>query len=183
MEDKLLDFFKTLIDANRLRMAALLLDENLTVEEIAARLHLRPADIPRHLSQLEKIGLLQQDNDRYQVDEKALERLSRSVLAGRRKEVKAHSNDENADDFDRNVVKNYSLPDGRLKEIPLQEKKLQAILNHVVQVFEPEIHYSEKEVNQMLERYNPDFATLRRCLVDRQMIAREIDGTVYWRPG
>jgi hypothetical protein len=182
MEDVLLDFFKTLVDPNRLRMAAILLDERLTLEEIAARLRLRPADVPRHLAQLEKLGALVREGDRYRLDAKALEKLSRTVLAGRRPAVAAHSNDAEADPFDREVVKNYSLPDGRLKEIPLQEKKLKAILNHVVVVFEPGVRYSEKEVNLALERFHPDFASLRRYLVDRQMIARERDGTVYWRP-
>ncbi len=183
MDDALLDFFKALCDPNRLRMAALLLDESLAVDEIAARLRLRPADVPRHLAQLEKLGLLQQEKDHYRLDPKALERLSRVVLAGRRPAVAAQSNDANADDFARSVIKNYSLPDGRLKEIPLQEKKLQAVLNHVVQVFEPGARYSEKQVNQALEHFNPDFATLRRCLVDRHMLEREVNGTSYWRPG
>ncbi len=181
MNDPLLEFFKTLSDANRLRMAALLLDNSLAVEEIAARLRLRSADIPRHLAQFEKLSLLLQEGDHYRLDPKALERLSRTVLAGQRPSAAAHSNDKDADDFARSVVKNYSLPDGRLKEIPLQEKKLQAILNHVVQVFEPNVRYSEKQVNQALERYHPDFAALRRYLVDRRMIEREVDGSSYWR--
>jgi hypothetical protein len=181
MDSPLLDFFKTFSDANRLRMAALLLDESLTVEEIAARLRLRPADLPRHLAQLEKLGLLRQEGDRLRLDAKALESLSRAVLAGRRQAVEARSNNANADDFARTVVRNYSLPDGRLKEIPMQDKKLRAILEHVVTVFEPGVRYSEKEVNQALERFHPDYASLRRYLVDRQMIARERDGTGYWR--
>lgn len=181
MEDVLLDFFKALIDPNRLRMAALLLDERLTLEEIAARLRLRPADVPRHLTQLEKLGVLAQQDDHYRLDPRELEKLSRAVLAGRRPAVAAHSNDADADTFDREVVRNYSLPDGRLKEIPMQEKKLRAILNHVVTVFEPGVRYSEKQVNQALERFHPDFATLRRYLVDRQMIERERNGTTYWR--
>lgn len=181
MDEALLNFFKALCDPNRLRMAALLLDESLTLEEIATRLRLRPADLPRNLAQFEKLELLLQEGDHYRFDPKALEHLSRTVLAGRRPVVAAHSNDMDADDFARSVVKNYSLPDGRLKEIPLQEKKLQAILNHVVQVFEPNIRYSEKQVNQALERYHPDFAALRRYLVDHHMIERELDGTSYWR--
>jgi hypothetical protein len=181
MEDRVLDFFKTFADASRLRLAGLLLDEALSVEEIAARLKLRASDVPRHLAQLEKLGLLSVKDRRYAIDAKALETFSREVLAGRRPAVEARSNDENADEFDRKTVQNYSLPDGRLKEIPGQEKRLAAILRHVVQVFQPGVRYTEKEINQALQRFHPDTASLRRYLVDREMIRREVDGTSYWR--
>jgi hypothetical protein len=182
MDERVLDFFKTMIDANRLRMAALLLDESLTPEEIAARLHLRLADVVRQLGQIEKLGLLVQDGERYRVDSRAMEGLSREVLAGLRPVVAAHSDDQNADEFDRKVVKNYSLPDGRLREIPMQERKFAAVLRHVVQGFEPGTRYTEKQVNELLARYNADFATLRRGLIDHKLIQREQNGSVYWRP-
>ncbi|MBE0697186.1 MAG: DUF2087 domain-containing protein [Anaerolineaceae bacterium] len=104
-------------------------------------------------------------------------------MSGHRPAAEASSNDEDAADFERTVVKNYSLPDGRLKEIPTQEKKLLAILKHVVQVFEPGVRYSEKQVNDALKRFHPDSATLRRALVDRHMIERELNGAAYWLPG
>jgi hypothetical protein len=183
MEEQIIDFFKTFCSAERLRIAALLLEEACTLEEIATRLKLRPVDLPRQLTQMEKLGLLEKEGQRYCLNHKALETLSRMVLAGRRPAVEAHSNDENAGDFERTVIKNYSLSDGRLKEIPMQEKKLLAILKHVVQVFEPGVRYSEKQVNDALKRFHPDSATLRRALVDRRMIEREQNGTAYWLPG
>jgi hypothetical protein len=182
MDQQILDFFKTFCSADRLRIAALLLEQPSTVDEIAARLKLRPVDLQRQLGQMEKLNLLQKDGPRYRLDPKSLETLSRSVHAGLRPAVEAHSNDENADEFERTVVKNYSLPNGQLKEIPLQEKKLLAVLKHVVQVFEPGVRYSEKQVNEALKRFHPDSATLRRALVDRQMVMRELNGTAYWLP-
>jgi hypothetical protein len=183
MEEQILDFFKTFCSAERLRIAVLLLEEACSIEELATRLNLRPADLPRPLAQMEKLGLLQKTGPRYRLDPKALEALSRTMLAGRRPAVEAHSNDENADDFERTVIKNYSLADGQLKEIPLQEKKLLAILKHVVQVFDPGEQYTEKQVNEALKRFHPDTATLRRALVDRRMIMRELNGTAYRLPG
>lgn len=178
---ELLEFFKTFSDANRLRMAALLLDEALTVEELAARLKLRMADVPRHLNQMMRLGLLVQDGDTYRLDHKSLEALSRQVLANRRPSGPSGSNDAAAPEDDHKVVRNYSLPDGRLKEIPLQEKKFAAILRPVIQAIEPGKRYTEKEINQALARYHADFATLRRGLVDAQMQERENNGAVYWR--
>lgn len=181
MDDRILDFFKIMVAPIRLRMAAILLDETLTIDELAGRLHVRPTEIPRHLAQLEKLNLLHRAGNRYSLDNKAMESLSRSVLANMRPGVDAHSNDDNAGDFDRLVIKNFSLPDGRLKEIPVQEKKLVAILKHIAQVFEPGRCYTEKEVNETLKRFHPDTASLRRAMVDRLMISRESNGSNYWR--
>jgi hypothetical protein len=181
MEDKLFDFFKTFVDINRLRMAALLSQKPCTIEDLAEQLKLRVSDVPRHLNKLEKAGLVKYEGNRYQLDVKALETLSCEVMGQRQPVAKARSNDQAGDDFDRQVLKNYSLPDGRLKEIPSQEKKLLPILRHVIQALKPGVRYTEKEVNQSLARYHADYASLRRYLVDRRMLLREVDGTAYWR--
>lgn len=181
MDDKLISYFKTMIDANRVRIAALLLEQPATAEEIASRLQLRLVDVSRHLAQFEKLELLTLNGDRYSLDPHTLEGISREVLAQLRPAVEAHSNDAEADDFDRKVIKNYSLPDGRLREIPLQSKKFLAVLRHVVQEFEPGVRYTEKQVNEALKRYHEDSATLRRGLVDHQMIFRDLNGASYWR--
>jgi hypothetical protein len=180
MEDITLEFFKTFADSTRIKIAAALIDETLTVEQIAQRVNLRPVDVPRQLTRLEQLGLLINENRTYRFDVKALEKLSRETLAGLRPQVAETSNDENADEFDRKVVKNYSLPDGRLREIPLQNRKFSAILRHVVTVFEPGKRYTEKEINEALKRFHEDSATLRRGLVDSQMLDRENNGAVYW---
>ena len=178
---ELLEFFKTFCDVTRLRMAALLLDEALTMEELASRLKLRMADTPRHIQQMMRLGLVVEEEERYRLDAKALEALSRQVLSARRPSGPAGSNAADAPDDDHKVVRNFSLPDGRLKEIPLQDKKFAAILRHVVQSIEPGRRYTEKEINQALARFHADFATLRRGLVDHQMLERENNGAVYWR--
>lgn len=181
MDEKVLSFFKTFVDLDRLRLAALISKKTYPAVEIAMQLDLPEKDVARHLNQLKKLGLLQVEENGYRLDAKALEGLSREVLGEQRPVAPAHSNDETADDFDRQVVKNYSLPDGRLKEIPMQEKKLLPVLRHVVEVFKPGVRYTEKEVNEALASYHADYASLRRYLIDRKMIARETNGRLYWR--
>lgn len=178
MENPLLDFFKTFSDAQRLRLAALLTQEALTIDAIAAQLNMRAVEVPRQLAMIEKLGLLAKEGDRYRLDGKALERLSRQVLAGLRAE---QPNDENADDFDRTIVKNYSLPNGRLRDIPSVAKKRVALLRHVAQAFEPGTRYTEKQVNEMLKRYYDDPALLRRYMCDDHVLLREPNGSAYWR--
>ena len=41
--------------------------------------------------------------------------------------------------------------------------------------------YSEQEVNETLQRFHPDYAALRRYLVDDEVLTR--DGGYYWRSG
>ena len=71
--------------------------------------------------------------------------------------------------------------DGRLHTIPTKRTKRLVVLDHLAQSFEPGRRYPEPEVNAALERFHPDYAALRRYLVDEQFLSRE-DG-VYWRSG
>ena len=70
---------------------------------------------------------------------------------------------------------------GRLHTIPVKRAKLLVVLDHLVQRFEPGRTYAEPEVNTALQRSHPDYAALRRYLVDEGFLTRE-DGR-YWRSG
>jgi hypothetical protein len=85
------------------------------------------------------------------------------------------------DAYDRKVLDNYLLPDGRVKAFPAQMKKFEVILRYVLKSFEPGVRYSEKEVNQLLSKFNEDTARLRRGLVEFGMMKREGGGGDYWR--
>ena len=79
------------------------------------------------------------------------------------------------------VLRNFLAADGRLHTIPTQAAKLLVVLDHLAQSFEPGRTYPEAEVNEILGRFHPDYAALRRYLVENQFLTRE-DG-VYWRSG
>ena len=79
------------------------------------------------------------------------------------------------------VLKNFLDADGRLHTIPSKHAKLLVVLDHLSQEFEPGKVYPEKDVNAILERFHPDYAALRRYLVENQFLTRE-DG-FYWRSG
>jgi hypothetical protein len=70
---------------------------------------------------------------------------------------------------------------GRLVIIPSKRSKLRPVLDHIAQEFEPGRTYPEPEVNDILMRYNDDYAALRRYLVDEGFMTREAG--VYWRSG
>jgi hypothetical protein len=96
-------------------------------------------------------------------------------------EARATVENVDVDAYDRKVVRDYSLPDGRLKTIPAQRKKLEAILRHLVKSFEAGRRYSEKQVNEILAGFHEDTASLRRELVGSGLMAREGGGGEYWR--
>ena len=179
--DELLEFFKALADANRLKIVGLLSQKGFTVEQLAAMLELRPSTVSHHLSRLARVSLVSARAEGYysvyELETDALEGMARRLLS--REELPAVVADIDLDAFDRKVVTDYSLTDGRLKTIPSQRKKLLAILRHVVTDFRLGTQYGEKRVNTLLSRYHEDTATLRRELVAAGLLLRKAGK--YWR--
>lgn len=178
----LLPFFKALADASRLKIIGLLARQPLTVEQMAEMLDLRPSTVSHHLQYLSKAGLVsaraQSYYNVYSLEQGELEKVARSL--SQRDTLPAMANDVDVDAYDRKVIRDYSLPDGRLKALPGQRKKFEVILRHVVKVFEPGVRYSEKQVNELLGRFHPDTATLRRELVGYRLLKRAGGGGEYW---
>lgn len=179
----LLEFFKALADANRLKIVGLLAREELAVEQIAAILDLRPSTVSNHLSYLTHVGLVsarpQSYYNVYRLEVSALHEMARSLLS--QETLQAAAEGVDVDAYDRKVLKNYLGPDGRFKQLPMQFKKMQAVLRYVVNVFEVGRQYTEKEVNELLGQYHEDTAQLRRELVEQGLMAREGGGGKYWR--
>jgi len=71
--------------------------------------------------------------------------------------------------------------DGRIEGMPAKRSRRLLLLDEVAQVFEPGVRYPEREVNQVLGDMFSDYATLRRYLVDEQLMERA-EGE-YWRIG
>jgi len=83
--------------------------------------------------------------------------------------------------MDERVLANFLDPEGRLKTIPTKLSKLLVVLDRIAQEFEPGETYPEAQVNDVLQRFHPDYAALRRYLVENGFMTRE--DNVYWRSG
>jgi hypothetical protein len=83
--------------------------------------------------------------------------------------------------MDQRVLHNFLDESGSLRTIPSKHAKLLVVLDHLSQSFEPGRTYPEAEVNEILTRFHPDFAALRRYLVENGFLTRE--DSVYWRSG
>jgi hypothetical protein len=81
--------------------------------------------------------------------------------------------------YDRKVLHDLLLPDGRIKVIPAQRKKREVILRHILNDFKPGVRYPEKQVNEILAKYHADTATLRREMIAYKLMKR-LEGE-YWR--
>ena len=165
--------FKALGHPARLLMLNLISAKSRHVEELATILSLSPATISHHLSKLADAGMLQSaKNQYYQVYSLAGDLLNKTLG-----ELIALSQAGSAvrvePDAYRQKVLDTFFKRGRLVKIPAQLKKQQIVLERLVEEFEPDRDYAEREVNQVLVDFNDDVAALRRGLVEHRLMQRE----------
>jgi predicted transcriptional regulator len=181
--EELLAFFKALSNANRLKIVALLAKEPLSVEEMAEILGLNSSTVSHHLSKLTKVGLISARPESYynvySLQLNVLSDMAERLLSDEMLPTVAE--DVDVDAYDRKVLNTFLDVNGRLTTFPAQQKKEEAVLRHIVNIFEPGQRYSEKEVNEMLTQFNEDYARLRRDLVTLGFMKREGGGGAYWR--
>jgi biotin operon repressor len=166
-----------------IKIVGLLAQKPLSVEQIAEILNLHSSTVSHHLAQLAKAGLVKARVESYynvyQLQIEELENSARRLLS--QDSLQSFSQDADMDAYDRKVLQNYLTPEGKIKAFPSQQKKLEAILRHVINQFQLDQHYSEKEVNQILSRFSDDTAFLRRSLIDFGFMKRSSTGSEYWR--
>ena len=171
--------FKALADESRIRIIALIGDRELSVEEIAAAVELSPATVSHHLGRLRESGLVEATREQYYTIYRFRKQpLLEALRTIAEQPVKPALGDDIAK-YDHKVLGDY-LVDGKLKTIPAQRKKRDAILRYLVEQFARERRYKESEVNQILVAFHDDVATLRRELIMAKLLERE--SGIYWRP-
>jgi hypothetical protein len=154
--------------------------------EVAERAGLEPRAAARALSRLVAGGLLEGEAGKgYRVRTEALRSAARPAAAG--------ASDEAADTgaTGEDAVVRRFIHNGRLLAMPAAHGKRLVVLDHLARLFEPGRRYPEPEVNELLGRYHPDYAMLRRHLVDDGFLDRADEPApggsrtvkVYWRSG
>jgi hypothetical protein len=176
-QPEILAFVKAMASAERLRIVGVLVRGRATQSEIAQQLGMPVREVFNHLAFLANVGVVNESDGGYDLDEKAIEAFARGQFEGKRPSYEASEQPEDV----RKVLKNFLNADGSLKQIPPQGNKLLIVLNFIVDAFAYDTNYTEKEVNTVLRRFHVDTAALRRFLVDNSLMRRESDGTRYWR--
>lgn len=182
MTETLLEFFKAMAHESRLAIVGLLAQGEKSVQEIAAVLKLTEPTVSHHLALLKRQGIVTaraEGTTRWHaIDRDALERLSKLVLQPEAERIRK-TQPKPADDFDAKVLKAFVDADGKLSQMPASRKKRGAVLRWLMRDFAEGTRYSEKEVNEAIQRHHWDSATLRRELVGHAMLARK--DRIYWR--
>jgi len=177
--DQMLAFLKVLADRSRLKIVGHLAEREYTVKELASVLGLKEPTVSEHLAMMRANGVVemrQEGTAHYY-------RMRMDEVHGLLKSFKPRSFVENAEpadssEFERHVLKHF-FRDDQLLQIPVQFKKQLVILNHLVKQFDFGVLYPEKQVNEILKRFHPDCATLRRLMVDNRLMTRS--NSVYQR--
>lgn len=169
------DLLGALADESRLRVFAAVLLGASPTGDVAERTGLRDRDVLRALSTLESVGLVSRSGGGWVPHPEALQ--AAAVAAAPPRTYVDHGT---SDAVAASVLRTF-MPDGRLERIPSTRSKRLVVLDHVARVFEPGTRYPEPDVNAMLSAFHPDYAALRRGLVDEGFLAR--DGGTYWRIG
>jgi hypothetical protein len=73
------------------------------------------------------------------------------------------------------------LGHGGIETMPAKRSRRLLLLEQIAQAFEPGVRYPEQQVSQFLGTLHPDYAALRRYLVDEELLTRS--GGQYWRSG
>ncbi|WDV47996.1 DUF2087 domain-containing protein [Clostridiaceae bacterium M8S5] len=84
------------------------------------------------------------------------------------------------EDENQKILKRYFTDEGYLKTLPSKEKRKIIVLRKVAKLFKPDVHYTEKEVNRVLERIHEDHVILRRYLIEYGFLDRKNDCSIYW---
>lgn len=176
----LLSFFKVLANESRLKILGIVANRECSVEELAALLNLKEPTVSHHLGKLKELNLVtmrpEGNTHLYQLNSEALQDISKDIFTLDR--MVSLSQDVEGEAWESKVLKNF-FEDNRLKEIPASRKKRVVILKWLANQFEFGVKYPEVQVNEIIKRYHPDCATLRRELIGYQLMERE--NSVYWR--
>ena len=178
--DTLLNFFKTLANENRLKLIGVLSQTECSVEDLAARLHLKEPTVSHHLNKLKELDLVemrsQGNTHLYRLNTDTLTRLNKSLFTP--EQMASWTKNIPAQAWEEKVLKSYINSD-RLVELPASRKKRQVILKWLADKFEAEKAYTEKEVNVIIAQYYEDYATVRREFIGYQLMKR--DNGIYQR--
>lgn len=177
--ETLVDFLKVLADRNRLRILGMLSEREHSVREIATILKVKEPSASWHLHQLKGLGLVEMRSEGTTHLYKLRQQGIHSLLKDLAQDADAKmEEDPNNSDFERKVLSHF-VRQGKLIEFTTRQAKQIVVLRHIAQQFRVGEFYTELQMNGLLKEVYPDFASMRRYLVDFGFMKR--DKGVYWR--
>jgi hypothetical protein len=172
------ELLRALADPDRLAIAGALARQPRTAQDLASALAIPVTRVRRHLTRLASVGLAEVGADRrtWRLLPEILRQAAQDIGPSREAGLALGA----ADQEEEAVLRSY-FRGGRLREIPAKQSKRRVVLTRLALEFEPGVRYPEREVNEVLKRFHPDYVALRRYLVDEDLLSRERGQ--YWRSG
>ena len=179
-ETEAIRLFKCLSDKSRLQILKSLAIEDMYVERLAERLGITAPAVSFHLKKLAEAGTVTSYKSQYYM----MYSLKKDIFETSILDIIREKSDEADAQAQRDAVYRQKVIDaffeyGKLKAIPAQRKKERIILEVIVQEFEFDRIYSEREVNIIIADFYDDFCTIRRDMIGEGLMDRDTRG--YWR--
>jgi DNA-binding transcriptional ArsR family regulator len=175
----LLAFFKAMANESRLRIVGLLAERERSVQELAELLDLKEPTVSHHLAVLKELGVVTSRPEGvvrwHALKPDAMAEIAKSMFEN--KDMSALTAPVPSKD-ERDIAP-FLKEDGSLTRLPSSRRKRWLIYQRLIGDFAEGRRYPEPEVNQVLQRYHWDCATIRREMIGWRMLARE--NGVYWR--
>jgi len=184
----MLDFVKAMSDADRLRVIGILACAPASAHQVAADMEIPFREAYHHLTFLRYVGVVRSDTGDdsqeaiYSFNPEGADQIAKLRLSG---DKQTYTPAPHLDEKSRKVLVSCLKADGTIRNIPnsrTQADRFKIILDYLIEAFTPGLDYKEKEVNSILRRFHEDVSGLRRDLVEAGLLARERDGSKYWRP-
>jgi len=177
---KPLEIFKCLSDNSRLRIINDLMIEPMYVELLSERLGLSTSTISFHLKKLMDANIVSSKKEQYYTMYRLNEDIFKVNLEDLIKDSKNEEEilNQREEKYRKGVIESF-FKYNKLKNIPVQKKKKQIVLEKIVEIFEWNRTYTEKEVNLLIADFHDDFCTIRRDLIGFNLMERK-DG-IYKR--
>jgi len=171
-----LELLKLLADETRLEILNILMKEDSYVEKIACELSLTSATICYHLKKMESAGVVNCSRSQFYI----IYSLNREIFDKPLYELIKKDEEivDMEEKYKKEVLSNF-FKYGRLTQIPTQRKKREIVLAQILEQFDFDREYPEKEVNEIILRYHEDFCTIRREMIAFGMMTR--DHEIYKR--
>jgi len=174
MEQDCIKIFKCLADRSRLLIINNLIESPMYVELLSERLRLSPSTISFHLKKLEEVNLVYSVKEQYYV----VYHLNNDMLSLSLEDLinvtepERDIQTEREDQYKRSVIDAF-FEYGKLKSIPVQQKKRKIVLEKIAEKFQSGKLYSEREVNIIIADFHDDFCTIRREMIEFNILERE----------
>jgi hypothetical protein len=173
MDDVSASVLKALANETRLKIVGLVTLEPRTQAALATALATQPEKLTRHLDVLTNAEIISGDGEGgtrvWRLDVRWLQPEGSVVPLFRRP-----PQPEPMSGLDQHDAKTLAafVRDGRLVRVPAVASKQGVVLRWLAAHFDLDATYPEADVNAALAQLHPDFATLRRMLVDARFMAR-----------